>query len=97
MVYENSQPCQDTDHQRHGDGQDQQQRGIGRSIRPGTAVTPTAFVSDMGDRSLLTEGCWRDGPSAYLSPTDTAPLRRELAKAFGVADLTPGGSEGDAL
>ena len=77
-------------------GQDHQRLGIGRSIRPGTAVPSTILVADMGDGSLLLEG-WRDGPSAYLCPTDAMPLRRELAAAFGRTDLTPGCSEGEAL
>ncbi|MFY9808228.1 MAG: hypothetical protein WCB57_08685 [Pseudonocardiaceae bacterium] len=55
--------------------------GIGRTIRPGTAVPSTALMSDMGDGSLLLED-WRDGPSAYLGPADAVPLRRELAAAF---------------
>jgi hypothetical protein len=76
-------------------GQDHQQLGIGRSIRPGTAAPTTVLVADMGDGSLLLEG-WREGPSAYLCPTDAAPLRHELAKAFGSTDLTPGSSEGEA-
>ena len=76
--------------QHEGDraGQNHQQLGIGRSIRPGTAVPPTVLVADMGDGSLLLEG-WRDGPSAYLCPVDAVPLRRELQRAFGSPDSTP--------
>lgn len=59
---------------------------VERSIRPGTAVPSTVLVSDMGDGSLLLEG-WREGPSAYLSPADALPLRRELVRAFESIEL----------
>lgn len=87
---------QSTDDPRHGDGQDQQQHGSRRSIRPGTAVPPTVLVADMGDRWLFLQG-WQDGPTAYLSPADAVPLRREPAGAFGSTDLTPSDSQGDTL
>lgn len=66
-----------------------------RSIRPGTAVPSTVLVSDMGDGSLLLEG-WRDGPSAYLSPADAMPFRRQLAAAFRSPDVTLSGGQGRA-
>ncbi|MGH3927819.1 MAG: hypothetical protein ACRDTT_33965, partial [Pseudonocardiaceae bacterium] len=69
--------------------------GNRRSIRPGTAVPSTVLVSDMGDGSLLLEG-WRDGPSAYLSPADAVPFRRQLAAAFGNPNLTSSGSRSEA-
>lgn len=53
-----------------------------RSIRPGTTVPAVVVVSDVGDGSLLLEA-WRGGPSAYLSPADAVPLKRQLAVAFG--------------
>ena len=56
--------------------------GIGRSIRPGIAVPATVLVVDMGGGALYLAG-WREGPSAYLTPEDAVPLRRELARAFG--------------
>jgi hypothetical protein len=69
VEHQGIQPHQNTDDQRHGDGQDHQQRGVGRSIRPGMAVPTTVLVADMGDESLFLQG-WRDGPSAYLSPAE---------------------------
>jgi hypothetical protein len=53
------------------------------------------LVADMGDGSLFLQG-WRDGPSAHLSPADAVPLRRELAAAFGSAELAVGGDQSDA-
>lgn len=76
-------------------GNGEQSSGTWRSIRPGTAVPGSVLVSDMGDGSLLLEG-WRDGPSAYLSPADAVPFRRQLAAAFGSPDLTLSGSQGEA-
>lgn len=79
---------------RSGDGNGKQaSSGTGRSIRPGMAVPSRVLVSDMGDGSLLIEG-WRDGPSAYLSPADALPFRRQLAVAFGSPHLTPSGGQG---
>ncbi len=66
---------------RGDDSGEQTAVGIGRTIRPGTAVPSTVLMSDMGDGSLLLEGWW-EGPSAYLGPADAVPLRRELAAAF---------------
>lgn len=71
------------------------QSGVGRSLRPRTAVPPTLLVADMGDGSVLLQG-WRDGPSAYLCPADAAPLKRELAAAFGNLELTRCADEGEA-
>jgi hypothetical protein len=79
----------DIDHQRQGDDQGQEQHAIDGSIRPGTAVPPTLFLADMCDGGLVLHG-WRDGPTAYLSPSDAIPLRRELAAAFGSTE--PGAS-----
>lgn len=81
--------------QRHGAGQIQRRLGIGYGIRPGTAVPPTVPVSDMGDGFLFL-ACRRDGPSAYLSSADAAPLRRELARAFGSPDSTPSDGQAEA-
>jgi hypothetical protein len=69
--------------------------GTGRGTRPGTAVPRLVLVSDMGDGSLLLKA-WRDGPSAYLSPADAVPLRRQLAAAFGSPNITPSGRQGEA-
>lgn len=94
MEQDGSRAAQATDDVHDGDGQDQQQHGIKRSIRPGTVAPPTVLVADMGDGSLLLEG-WPDGPSAYLSPSDALPLRRELTRAFGSAVLRPSGERGE--
>jgi hypothetical protein len=40
---------------------------------------------------------WRDGPSAYLSPSDALSLRRELAAAFGSSESALRRDQGDAL
>ncbi len=85
MQHEGDRADQDADNPCRGDGQDQQQHSIGRSIRPGTAVPPAVFLADMCDCGLFLQG-WRDGPSAYISPFDAIPLRRELAAAFGSAE-----------
>jgi hypothetical protein len=76
---------QNADDPRHGDCQDHQQLGIGRSLLPGT---PVVLVAGR-DR--------RDGPSAYLSPADVVLLRRELAAAFGSSDPAPSGGQSEAL
>lgn len=77
-----------------GDSGGQTSTGIGCSIRPGTAVPHSVLVSDMVDGSLLLEG-WRNGPSAYLSPADAMPLRRQLAAAFGSSRRTSNGDQGE--
>jgi hypothetical protein len=58
---------QDTDDQCPDNGWPAQ-RGIGRSLRPGTGVPRRVLVADMGDGSLFLQG-WRDGPSAHLNPS----------------------------
>ena len=78
---------QNADDPRYGDGQDQQQLGIGRSLRPHTPVPSMVLVAGTGRR---------DGPSAYLSPADVVLLRRELAAAFGSSDPTPSDGQGEA-
>lgn len=71
---------------RHGHEQGRRtEGGVGRSLRPGTAVPPTILISDMGSGAVYLEG-WRVGPSVYLTAEDAAGLRRELAKAFGADD-----------
>lgn len=96
MEHEGIQPHQSADDQRHGDDRDHQRHGIGRSIRPGTAVPPTVLIADMGDGSLFLQG-WRDGPSVYLSRSDAMPLRQELAGAFGSTGPALSGGQGEAL
>src|SRR5262249_34478146 len=65
---------------------DHGQHAIGHGIRPATAVPLTVLVAEMLNGSLLLHG-WRDGPTAYLCPEDAAPLKRELATAFGSPEL----------
>ena len=72
----------------HGDDQNQQQLGSGRSLQPPSPVPAIVLVASPGRR---------DGPSAYLSPADVVLLRRELAAAFGNSDPTPSGGQGEAL
>ncbi len=85
----------DTDDQRDGNGQPPK-LGIGRSLRPSTAVPSTVLVAGMDDGSLFLQG-WRDGPSAYLSPADAVALTRELAAAFGGTELARRADQGEAL
>lgn len=61
--------------------------GIGYCIRPGAPVPPTLLVAEMGDGALLLQG-WRAGPSAYVCPADTGPLRVALEVAFGSHPVT---------
>jgi hypothetical protein len=77
-------------------GKQPSQVGINRSIRPATAVPPTLLVADMLEGSVLLQG-WPDGPTAYLCPADAAPLKRELAAAFGTTEPTPRADEGGPL
>lgn len=60
----------------------QVQRGVGRSIRPGRPVPATVLIAEMGSGALLLQG-WRIGPNAYLTAEDALPLRRALEAAFG--------------
>ena len=95
MNYHGNHAGQNTDDVRHGVDQDHQHHGIGRSIRPGTAVPDTVFITRMGNGALLLHG-WRDGPSTYLSPSDTIPLRRQPAAAFGSTALALSDVPGEA-
>lgn len=86
---------QGTDDQRDGNSQPPK-LGIGRSLRPRTAVPSTVLGADIGDGSLFVQG-WQDGPGAYLSPTDTVPFKRALAAAFGSTGLALRADQGEAL
>jgi hypothetical protein len=79
--HESNQAGQGADDVRHG-ADHGQGHVIRRSIRPGTAVPVTVFVTHLPDGGLLLRG-FSARPSAYLSPSDATPLRRELAVAFG--------------
>lgn len=95
MENENEPAFRDTGPARNGDDRPQPgQRGIRRSIRPGTSVPDTFLVAEMADGSLVLHG-WRDGPSAYLMVEDTGPLRRELAAAFGSKNVPTPDAEGE--
>jgi hypothetical protein len=93
--HQGNQAAQDTDDVLDGQNHDRGQDGIGHSIRPATAVPLTVLVAEMLNGSLLLQG-WRDGPSAYLCPADAAPLKRELAAAFGNPELKPRAADGAA-
>lgn len=92
MEHQGIQPHHNTDDQR----QNKQQHGIGRNIRPSTAVPPTVLVADMGDGPLFLQGR-RDGPSAYLSLADAVALRQELTADFVSTDRTPSSDQSEAL
>lgn len=81
---------------RHGDNSDGLSGllGIGHSFRSGSAVPRTVLVSGLEDGALYLSG-WREGPSAYLTPDDALPLRRELTKTFGT-DAYPRSGDRDS-
>jgi hypothetical protein len=74
-----------TDDEGHGDGQDQ--LGIRRGVRPGTAMPPTVLLTELDNGTLVLQGR-PDGPRGYLTPADALPLKRELAGAFERIELT---------
>jgi hypothetical protein len=96
MQHQGNQAAQDTDDVPHGENHDRGQHAVGHSIRPATAVPLTVLVAEMLNGSLLLTG-WRDGPTAYLSPTDAAPLKRELAGAFGSSESILRADEDESL
>lgn len=92
MENENNRTGQNVDDPHSGDDTGRRaRRGIGRSIRPGSAVPPTVLVADMSEGGLLLHG-WRTGPSAYLTAEDSVPVRRALVAAFG-ADIVSSSPE----
>jgi hypothetical protein len=96
MHHQGEHPGQDPNDDRHsGDHGHRQPYGIGGSIRAGTAVPLTVLVAALYDGALLLHG-WRDGPSAYLCPSDAAALRRALAAAFDATPLSESSSQRDA-
>jgi hypothetical protein len=95
MHHQGEHPGQNINNGRHGgDHGHRQPYGIGCSIRPGNAVPVTVLVAALYDGVLLLHG-WRDGPSAYLCPSDAAALRRELAAAFDATSLSESSSRRD--
>ncbi|MCA1702469.1 MAG: hypothetical protein LC808_04055 [Actinobacteria bacterium] len=96
MEHEGYRPHRGTDDERHGDGQDHQQLGIERDVRPGTAMPPTVLVTQLDNGALVLQGR-PDGPRGYLTPADALPLKRELAAAFQRIELTTAGdNQGEA-
>lgn len=53
----------------------------GRTMRARAVAPSTVEVSDLSDGALFLQ-IWPGGPSAYLSPADAVPLKRELVAAF---------------
>ena len=96
MHHQSNHVGQGTDDVRHGDHQGQRHHGIGRSIRPGTAMPDTVLVAHTCDGGLFLQG-WRDGPSAYLSPSDAPALRPEMAIVFGSRGSACRGDQGGLL
>ena len=95
MHHESNQAGQADDDVRHG-----ADHGKGhvssRSIRPGTAVPVTVFVTHLPNGGLLLCG-FSARPSAYLNPSDATALRRELVAAFGSRESARRGEQGELL
>ena len=94
MHSQGNQAGPDTNTEPHRANQDHGQPGIGHSIRPGTTVPDTILAAHMPDGGLLLHG-WRDGPTAYLCPSDATALRRELATGFGTLQPARSSNPGD--
>lgn len=87
MQPEDNETGQIPDNFRHGDGNSEQPPlGIGRSIRSGVSMPPTVLVTEMDNGALILQGR-PDERRVYLSRADAVALRRELARAFGSADV----------
>jgi hypothetical protein len=93
--HENNEAGQGDDDVRHGDDHGQR-HVINRSIRPGTAVPVTVFVTHLPNGGLLVRG-FSARSSAYLSPSDATSLRRELAAAFDSRESARRGEQGELL
>jgi hypothetical protein len=93
--HENNQAGQGNDDVRHG-ADHGQGHVIRPSIRPGTAVPVTVFVTHLPDGGLLLRG-FSARPSAYLNPSDATALRRELAAAFRSRESARRGEQGELL
>lgn len=95
MEHEGNRPHRGTD-ERHGDCQDHQQLGTGRSVRPVTAMPPTVLLTQLDSGALVIQGR-PDGPRVRLSPADSLPLKQELAVAFERIELlVAGDNQGEA-
>lgn len=91
MRDEDDQTGRDTESQRHGNGRSEQLDGTERS----TTVPPTVLVTELDNGTLVLQGR-PDGPRAYLSLADAAPLKRELAVAFRRTEREPHDDQDDA-
>lgn len=70
------------DNQRHGDDDDQQRFGIGRSIRPDTPCPETVLVAVMSDGSYLLVGYPRGEPTAFVIREEADLLKQALVGTF---------------
>lgn len=92
MHHESNQAGQGDDNVRHG-ADHGQGHVSSRSIRPGTAVPITVFVTQLPNGGLLLCG-FGARPRAYLSPSEATPLRGELAAAFDSRESARRGEQG---
>lgn len=65
---------------------EQPPRGIGRSLRRKVSMPSTVLITALDNGTLILQGR-PDGPRVYLSQADAVSLRRELAQAFGSAEV----------
>jgi hypothetical protein len=93
--HESNQVGQGGDNLRHG-ADHGQGHVSSRSIRPGTALPVTVFVTHLSNGGLLLRG-FSTRPSPYLSPSDARALRRELAAAFASRESARRGDQGETL
>lgn len=82
VEHEGCHPHRDADDQCHGDGQDRQQFGIERSIRPGVPCPETVLVAVMSDGSYLLVGYPQGEPAAFVVEGEAGLLTQALAGAF---------------
>ena len=81
----------DTEDQHHGNGQAEQLDGTDYDM----TTPPTVLVTALDNGTLVLQGR-PNGPRVYLSPSDTAPPKRELAAVFLPTELRLGGDQDDA-
>ena len=85
---------QNVNDQELGDGEDEPQPTTGYHNEPDTAVPPTVLLTELESGALLLQGT-PYGPRRRLSPADAVPIKRELAAAFGSAELTQRNNDQD--
>lgn len=96
MQQENDRVGQGTNDRRHNDVRRNGHHAPGaieHSIRPAVPCPETVLVVVMTDRSYLLLAYPQGEPAAFVVGKDADPLRRELAAAFGGADLVPSDCE----